>query len=240
LATGRIEIDNLNGGVAPYLFKLNNRTTTDSTSLTGLKEDTYTLIAEDANGCVEEETSVLVSAIIPVVELGGPIRLELADEIDLIPKVTSGVELATWRDNSGLSCYDCLSPVASPTNNTTFFITATSEDNCSVTDSVFVQVIKVRDVFVPTAFSPNQDGINDRLTVFTGPEANNVASLKIFSRWGEQLFEQTRFSPNDLDAGWDGTHAGQLLDQGVYVWVAEIDFIDGERLIYSGDVALIK
>ena len=240
LSTGRIEIDNLNGGVSPFTYKLNNRLVMDSTSLTRLTEDTYIFVAEDANGCTEEERGELVSAIIPVVELGDRIRLDLADEIDLTPKVANGVATSLWRDNSGLSCYDCLNPIASPTNNTTFFLTATSEDNCSVTDSIFVQVIKIRDVFVPTAFSPNQDGINDRLTVFAGPEANNIASLKIFSRWGEQLYEQTRFSPNDPDAGWDGTHAGQLLDQGVYVWVAEIDFIDGERLIYSGDVALIK
>ncbi len=249
LSTGKVELEAINGGVPPYTYQLTGQNITGSgssmglmgsESFTGLTEGTYTLVIEDANGCSVEETATLVAPIIPVIELGDNLRLELADEIDLIPEVATGISTVTWRENSGLSCFDCLSPVAFPTNHTTYFLTATSEDNCSTTDSISILVIKVRDVFVPSAFSPNQDGINDRLIVYAGPEASNIAYLKIFSRWGEQLFEQRRISPNDQDAGWDGTHAGRLLDQGVYVWVAEIDFIDGERIVYSGDVALVR
>ena len=240
LATGQVALEEISGGVPPYRYQLNGQRALEAADFTGLTEGEYTLIAEDANGCTTEETSTIIAPIIPEIEFGGTIRLELADEIELTPKIATGVSTAIWRENSGLSCYDCIDPIASPANNTTYFLTATSEDNCSTTDSVFIQVLKVRDVFVPSAFSPNQDGINDRLIVYTGPEANNIAYLKIFSRWGEQLFEQRRISPNDPDAGWDGTYAGRLLDQGVYVWVAEIDFIDGERIVYSGDVALVR
>ncbi len=240
LATGQVILDEISGGVPPYRYELNGQSTLDANTFTGLTAGSYTLTASDANGCMVEETSTITAPIIPVVELGGTIQLELADEIELTPKIATGVATASWRENNGLSCYDCIDPIASPTNNSTYFLTATSEDNCSITDSIFIQILKVRDVFVPSAFSPNQDGINDRLMVYAGPEANNIAYLRIYSRWGEQLFEQRRMAPNDPDAGWDGTYAGRLLDQGVYVWVAEIDFIDGERIVYSGDVALVR
>ena len=73
-----------------------------------------------------------------------------------------------------------------------------------------------------------------------GPEADNINSFQVFTRWGELVYQTQNFLPNDQEFGWDGTNNSQKLDTGVYIWMAEIHFIDGEKIVYSGDVALIR
>jgi len=74
----------------------------------------------------------------------------------------------------------------------------------------------------------------------TGPEANIIKSLRIFSRWGDLVFEQLNFTANDPIHGWNGTFQDRFLDNGIYIWQAEIEFIDRETVIYTGDVALVR
>lgn len=145
-----------------------------------------------------------------------------------------------WRADTGLSCYNCITPIAAPTNPTIYSVTVSSIDDCTATDSVLIQILKVRDVYVPNAFSPNQDGLNDILFINAEPEVNNIQSFSIYSRWGEQVFLQENFTPNDIANGWDGRIANELLERGIFIWQAVIDFIDGETLVYTGDVALIR
>ena len=62
----------------------------------------------------------------------------------------------------------------------------------------------------------------------------------IFDRWGDMVFQHYNFQPNDPVHGWDGTHNGLPMNAAVYVYAAEIEFIDGEKVVYKGDVALVR
>jgi len=64
--------------------------------------------------------------------------------------------------------------------------------------------------------------------------------LAIFDRWGEEVFVQKNFQPNDDSFGWDGTFRGSPLTPAVFVWVAEVEFIDGEVEVIYGDVTVIR
>ena len=97
----------------------------------------------------------------------------------------------------------------------------------------------IRTVLVPTAFTPNQDGQNDRLLVH-GKDGAHIIVFKIFDRWGEQLYEQQDFPINDPVIGWDGTFKGQQMNSGVYIWTLEVEFIDGFRQLYSGQTTLLR
>ncbi len=240
LTTGRVVASNLTGGVAPYFYTLNDEGFSSSPEFDNLSEGTYTIDAEDANGCEVEQTGNLTAPIIPSINLGPDLTIELADEVQINPAFLASVETALWRADTGLSCYDCPMPIAAPVNATTYSVIVSSIDNCTATDSVLIRVLKVRDVFVPNVFSPNQDGLNDILFINAGPEVNNIQSFSIYSRWGEQVFLQENFVPNDIANGWDGRIANESLDSGVFIWQAVIDFIDGEQLIYTGDVALVR
>lgn len=101
-------------------------------------------------------------------------------------------------------------------------------------------MLKVRDVYIPNAFSPNNDGINDHFTVFGGKGIRQVKTLKVFSRWGELIFYGHDFPANDLDFGWDGKFRDKTMQPGVFAWLAEIEFLDGQLLIEKGDVTIVK
>ena len=240
LATGRVVVDNLTGGVAPYFFTLNEAGFSSNPEFDNLSSGNYKIVAEDANGCEVETEGILSAPIIPIINLGPDLTIELADEIRINPKILESVATVLWRADTGLSCYDCPMPIAAPTNPTTYSVTVSSIDNCTATDSVSIRILKVRDVYIPNAFSPNQDGVNDILFINAGPEVSTIQSFSIYSRWGEQVFLQENFMPNNVTNGWDGKIESEFLDSGVFIWQAVIDFIDGETIVYTGDVALIR
>jgi len=240
LASGQISVLDISGGVEPYSYNFNDEGYSPSEMYTGLTEGAYIIKARDANACEETQSGILSAPIIPVFDLGEDVTIELADAYELSVNVLTSFETAIWRNNLGLSCYDCTVLTANPTNRTTYALTLTSEDDCSITDSLTIHISKVRDVYVPTVFSPNNDGINDWLTIFGGPEVLQIKSFRVYSRWGEQIYERNDFPPNESNAGWDGIHQGQNFGNTVYIWMAEIEFIDGETLVYSGDVAVVR
>ena len=95
-------------------------------------------------------------------------------------------------------------------------------------------------VFVPNAFSPNGDGMNDVLILFSPGDVQQVKSFRIFDRWGELVFNRQNFLPNYAVNGWDGRFQGQKMGLGVYVYMAEVLLIDGRIEVVSGDVTLIR
>ena len=65
-----------------------------------------------------------------------------------------------------------------------------------------------------------------------------IKTFEVFDRWGEKVFEQYNFQPNDPAHGWDGTIRGKLLNSAVFVYYAEVEMIDGRIEFYEGDVFL--
>ena len=96
------------------------------------------------------------------------------------------------------------------------------------------------DLYIPNAFSPNFDGINDYFIILDGGDVINIKLLRILDRWGELVFEANDFMPNDRSYGWDGTFKGKPVSNGVYAYFSEILFRDGSRKIISGDVSVIR
>lgn len=87
--------------------------------------------------------------------------------------------------------------------------------------------------FIPNAFSPNGDGINDFFNVL-GFQIQSV-QINIFNRWGELIFESS-----GIDQGWDGTYKGKSVEIGAYVYLVQIVYITGEKATATGDVILIR
>ena len=128
-----------------------------------------------------------------------------------------------------------------PTQSTNVVLTAFSEENCVTSDSVFIEVVKTRKVYIPNTFSPNFDGINDYFTVFGDePNVQAIESLRVYDRWGGLVFESENVLPGSESTGWDGRVGGALLPNGVYTYLAQVRFLDGELLNYAGSVLLVK
>lgn len=116
-----------------------------------------------------------------------------------------------------------------------------SSDGCAATDSVEIVVDVLRDIYFPTAFSPTGDGINDVFLPFGNTDRISlVQDFNIFDRWGESVFNNTDFLPNDPANGWDGRLNGRPMNPGVFVYTATVLFVDGRVLVFKGDVVLIR
>ncbi|MCB0643289.1 MAG: gliding motility-associated C-terminal domain-containing protein, partial [Phaeodactylibacter sp.] len=92
----------------------------------------------------------------------------------------------------------------------------------------------------PNAFSPNFDGVNDYFMLQDEGDVVDVRYLRVYSRWGERVFERSGFLPNTIEDAWDGTFRGERMNPGVYTWLAEILFRDGTVEQRAGAVHLIR
>jgi gliding motility-associated-like protein len=95
-------------------------------------------------------------------------------------------------------------------------------------------------IFVPNAFSPEGDGVNDFFSIFTNQDTKIILQLNIYDRWGELIFSKENFAPNQESLGWDGTYRSKKAQPGVYTYWAKVEFIDGEKRFISGDVVLVR
>jgi gliding motility-associated-like protein len=107
-------------------------------------------------------------------------------------------------------------------------------------DSCLEPVIH-REIFIPNIFSPNGDGINDQFFISSHPEAiANIPFMRVYDRWGGLVFEGIGRLPNLPLEGWDGKVGGEVLNPGVFAWVAEVEYTDGLRETLFGDVSLVR
>jgi gliding motility-associated-like protein len=238
--TGLIAVEAVGGGTPPYQFSLSGAPFADMLVYDGLTAGPYTLAMQDANGCLDDTTASLVAALIPAVDAGEDLSLSLGETQILHPFVDLVPQAIVWSPAVWLTCSNCLEPVAGPYETTVYTLTVTSADGCVRSDSLTVFVEKIRKIFVPNIFTPNQDGINDAATVFAGKSVRQVKSFRVFSRWGELVFEQRNFPPNLPSLGWDGRFKSSNLPEGVYTWVAEVEYLDGVVSLEKGDVTLVR
>ncbi len=238
--TGSAAINSVSGGVQPYLFSLNNSPFDTIQLFENLPGGTYELTVQDANGCSTTAESALAVPGIPIIDAGEDVTIKLAESARLYVVSSVPPDTIIWSALPGLSCYDCQITDASPVQTTTYTVTVISEDGCTASDSVTVNLLHIRDFYVPNVFSPNADGLNDAVTIYSGPAVMEVSKFLVFDRWGELVFEKHHFQPNDLEAGWDGTFKDKQLKPAVFTWFAEVLFIDGETEKAEGDVSLLR
>lgn len=226
------------------LFSFNDAPFTASSQYSNLTAGSYTVTAEDANGCLWDTTVIIQEGIDMQIDLGEDLFIQLGDAVHLDPQINfpeDNIADINWSNRDLLTCPDCLDPnTVDLINTSSFELIITDDKGCTASDDITVFVDKTRHVFIPNVFSPNDDGYNDIFYIFSRNDVVKVNKFIILNRWGEVLFESYDFNTNNPDYGWDGTFRGRDLNAGVYVYVAEIEFKDGETETYSGDVTLMK
>ena len=133
-----------------------------------------------------------------------------------------------------------MAPTFLPLNSENYTLFVSSEDDCPAIDSITITVSKFRQFFAPNAFSPNFDGYNDYFTLYGGIEVELIKKLTVFNRWGAVVFEGNDLESGIDTQGWNGTFNGKTVNPDVYIWIAEIQFLDGEVISYSGDLTVTK
>lgn len=194
---------------------------------------TYTLIGENYNGCKD---TVVVSAYInpkPNVFAGNDTTVNM-DE--LVTLVGTSSDFYGWIPMNGglpLNCNYCHEITENPQVNTCYVLEARNIFNCRNTDTVCVTITNDWNLYIPNAFTPNGNDIND---VFI-PVGYGISELEllIFDRWGELIFKS-----DEKNKGWNGTCKNQLCKSDVYVYKVNFKTMNGHEESRVGSVTLLK
>ncbi len=120
-----------------------------------------------------------------------------------------------WTPADGLDDATKLNPTASPVDNITYTLHATSDMGCGIISAaVFVRVYKK--ITIPSTFSPNGDGVNDTWNI-EALETYPQSQLKVFNRSGQQVFSSTGYSKP-----WNGGYKGYVLPSGTYYYTIDL------------------
>ncbi|MEZ4940251.1 MAG: PKD domain-containing protein [Saprospiraceae bacterium] len=198
---------------------------------------TYTLRVINDDGC-QDEGDVTVS--IPVGYTG-------TQDLDTLVAKGSEVELDvtpdpnytfTWTPQQPGPDSD---PFTTPPldTSTTYLLTVSDTFGCTERQFMFNIRVVPEKVYAPNAFTPDNDGNNDVFYLLADgdEELVEVLTLRIYSRWGQLVYEGTGPLPS---TGWDGRVDGKNAPSDVYVWVAEVQFITGKKEIHKGDLTLLR
>ncbi len=239
-ATGGIAFSG--GDAGPYRYSIDGGANFSPDSIfTQLQPGSYETVVQDTAGC-ELHSSVDIPAITaPSVDAGPEIVLQAgaSAQIQLMLNIpATDVATVTWSPADGLDCADCLNPVAAPGADITYTVVVTDKNGCTASATVTVRVQVQDNVYVPNAFSPDGDGVNDLFRVYTNIAVTHF-TMRIYDRWGGLLF-----STDDPQRGWDGAARGKPLNPGVYAYYVRIEFMNAkgetEQRLLSGGVLLAR
>ncbi|MFT4663369.1 MAG: gliding motility-associated-like protein [Gammaproteobacteria bacterium] len=222
-------------------FNLENLFFTSNLVFDGQPCGPQILYVLDTLNCIHTEPFFIPCPPEIVVLLPADTTIALGEMID----ITSATNIQDsviyeWMPPNFLDCTDCLDVTSFPLETIDYTLMVTDTAGCTDIDTMRVIVTKERRVYIPNAFSPNGDGINDILYIFSDFGVAEVLDFKIFDRWGELQFSDQNFPTNDRTHGWDGYFKGKPMSSGVFAYFAKIRFVDGKELLYSGDISIIK
>jgi gliding motility-associated-like protein len=240
--TGSINVEAF-GGTQPYLYSTNGVSYSGINKFLGIKAGKYDIFVKDANNCTWFEQAIVTQPTKFTIEAMPDVTINLGDSVQLFANVLNAVGNVdiSWRQPylGTLSCIKCPTPISKPLFTVIYGVYGVDSAGCRSLDSVTVNVVKPRYVFVPTGFTPNNDFVNDVLTV-RGKEGTKILNFKIYDRWGELLYEVQGAKINDDSYGWDGKFRGEYMTSGMYVWYVEAEYLDGAKEIIKGSTTLIR
>ena len=228
------------GGKPNYLFSIDSGRTFQSKNEFRVNEaKLYNIQVRDANNCITIDTikvkgteriEIAVSPKDTLVNIGDPVELSFIYKKGDTNKVNSFV----WKPSDGLSCTDCSRPIASPYISMNYYIEIRYNDNCYTRDTARIRH-RLDELFIPNSFFPESSNPENQTFKIYSNHLQK-ATLKIFNRWGEKVFE----SNNAQNIGWDGTYKGEPMKYDVYIYWAEVTYLDGRKVFKSGDLTLIR
>lgn len=195
---------------------------------------TYTDTIRQTNTC----DSVIITdlSVFPntfTVSLNATDTIESGNFTELQPVYTNGVAVNwIWSPKTNLSCDNCEIPKASPLQTTQYIINVVTEDGCEDTAQTKI-VVRQSNIYVPQAFTPNNDGVNDVAEVFAvNPK---LFSIKIYNRWSELVFEST-----DVNSKWNGMYKGEDCPVDSYSYILDVTLQNGKQYHKQSSILLLR
>ncbi len=232
--TGAIDIT-MTGGTPPYRFNWSNSSNTED--LSQLASGNYAVSVTDSRDCSIQENFNLTSNYSLQVEATESTEINLGESIQLT--VTANVDhgnMYLWRSENDLACSSCATTIANPAFTTHYTVDVTDTNGCQASDELTLTVNSITDIFIPNAFTPNDDGNNDVLELYGNKGSITFLNFSLFNRWGEKVIES-----NDPNFKWDGTYKGEKVSSGVYLYVMKVAFVNGySRDDFKGSITVLR
>jgi len=205
----------------------------------------YHLTVTNAEGCEGDASFELEYYDVPMVNI-----------IPQSEEVNEGERISAWADYNemehmiisfdwsgmglNISCDTCSEIMYMPRNDQPLELIVVDDNGCESEASLNLIVNALpQEIYAPNIIRRSSNG-NDKFTIFGGQNVEVIESLSIFDRWGNKVFSQENFSPNDPNNGWDGRYDGHLLNQQVFTYSVMVRFISGDRMPFGGDVLVIN
>jgi gliding motility-associated-like protein len=201
-----------------------------------LRSGIFTVSVRDSFNCIIKQNTTVQNQPVPLIE-----------EIKTTPSVcddATGVILVRAKGGSPLSYSIANSKFQTDylfrnVNAGKYNVVVKDKNECQT----IVQTEVNRDcgLFIPTAFSPNEDGYNDYFMFFgDATKVEKVLDFKIFNRWGALIFSDISVQINNETTGWDGKFKNKEVESGIYVYYLKVQLKDGTTIEEKGDVTLLR
>jgi len=197
------------------------------------KTTEYKVLITNKYGCQDSAFLTIFVNQKPVADAGPDHKINLGDSVVLNGSVSGTSVNFSWSPPAFIDDIHSKTPTVYPPEDAEYTLMVNSEVGCgSSSSSALVKVYK--DVYVPTAFTPNNDGKND---VFRVTAADNYRRFKllVYNRWGQVIFETA-----DINKGWDGKFRDVQLASDVYIYYMEIITASNKKIMKKGTVTLIR
>lgn len=228
----------------PLKWSIDNMVIPSITDSIQVSVGLHLLSATNRLGCTSYDTVEIMRTPSIQAFIDPDHRIAWGDELTLEAQYnmdTSEILRVEWSPYIDLDCQDCWQVIASPTQDTRYYLDVWDIYGCK--DRVFTDIEVWLDpkVWVPNSFSPNGDGANDLFYPhFSTRWIEEVRNFQIYNRWGDLVYEIDEIIPNDPYTGWDGSFRDESLNPDVFVYHFTVKYVDGRTELIRGDVTLLR
>ncbi len=240
--SGSLLVTNVSGGTPVYMYSLNGDPLTANPFYGELMSGNYTIEVVDTKSCSNSQSFIIQDGQSLTIDVGANIEPDLGDSVILNANVSlpwSQIDSIVWSPGVHLSCTHCTNPTFYGFFNEV--ITATVYANgCIDEDMLIIRVDMDALVYIPNVFSPNGDNVNDLVTVYADPGVKRVVVFEIFDRWGNNVFINADFLPNEPRFGWDGRFRDIMMNLAVFAYRAVVELVNGRQVTHKGNITLAR
>jgi hypothetical protein len=233
------------GGGGEYVYSLDNQRFDDSPVFSSLPEGSYTVFVKDQKGCEGEATIEVMRPPDVTVNAGLDTTITLGEGTNIQGILEPPNINFFWTISSegcDITDFDTLqlSQRFVPLGNTTLILTGINMNGCIATDSVFIGVNTEYLISAPNIIRTQPTVIENKFLSFSGDiNFRRIVDLSIFDRWGNKIWYSNQLVANDKLSGWDGTYNGNPVMPGVYVWVANLEYLDCNVITQKGSITVV-
>ena len=230
-------------GSPPVLYALNETPFTDRAVFGALSPGTYRIRTLDATGC-EWVSAPLALDEPPKLDISLEKQLKVIQGDTLLVEAkilypSAAIDTIVWRPLLDTFAAGLSWQRIAPLRPLTLSVSVVDTNGCTAQDQTQISVQKKRRIFVPNTVAL-QGGENANLTVFGGPETNEIVRFELFDRWGNLLYQRLRFPPGSPDPGWQKQLHPKKSMPLILIYRAIVSWKDGTEDIFHGDIFLIN